>query len=225
MSIIATALKHLIAAGMTGDDLVRAVAEMEEHMPVADTRSAGAKRQARYREALAERNKASQNVTCDDSVTPPPFLDKETPPTPPKEINSIPRGRDAGARGTVLPIGWKPGKLSHETISGQIIETRGQDWARRSLESFENHWRAKSGKDAAKRDWQAAWANWVIEQDRRDGKNGTHQPNSQSGNGLRGQRPDPSLDLLRASRAAQSSADRGGDYRQAGTSLPAIWTG
>lgn len=52
MGVIATALQHMIAAGMPGEQIISAVAAMEA---VADTRSAGAKRQARYR----ERNKDS----------------------------------------------------------------------------------------------------------------------------------------------------------------------
>ena len=55
---IAIAVKHLLAAGVTGDALVTAIAEMEAAMLPVDTRSKGAIRQARYRE-----NKASLNVT------------------------------------------------------------------------------------------------------------------------------------------------------------------
>ena len=43
MSVIAVAVKHLIDAGVTGDALVTAIAEMEAAQ---DTRSTGAKRQA-----------------------------------------------------------------------------------------------------------------------------------------------------------------------------------
>jgi hypothetical protein len=85
MSVIATAVKHLLAAGVTGDALIAAIAEMEADMPAVDTRSTAAKRQARYRDRLAERNKASQSVTCDDGVTPAPSLDK-SPPDPQKLI-------------------------------------------------------------------------------------------------------------------------------------------
>lgn len=88
MSVLSVAVKHLIAAGVTGDALVRAIEEMEAAI---DTRSTGAKRQARYRQNLKERNEASQSVTRDDSDDLPPALDKEIPPTPPKEINLTPR--------------------------------------------------------------------------------------------------------------------------------------
>lgn len=29
------------------------------------------------------------------------------------------------------------------------------------LAKFRDHWTAKTGQDAAKADWQAAWRNWV----------------------------------------------------------------
>lgn len=57
MGVIATALQHMIAAGMPHDQIVRAVAAMEV---ATDTRSTGAKRQARYR----ERNKGTPMVTA-----------------------------------------------------------------------------------------------------------------------------------------------------------------
>ena len=81
MSVMAVAVKHLIAAGVTGDALVTAIAEMEAAI---DTRSTGAKRQARYRERKAgagvtKRNETSQSVTR--------YADKEkSPQTPLKEI-------------------------------------------------------------------------------------------------------------------------------------------
>lgn len=83
------------------------------------------------------------------------------------ETNVSPRGRVAGHR---LPDGWEPRTLGQDTIAGQIITARGHSWAARSLESFKNHWRSANGPNARKRDWQAAWANWIIEQDNRDGR-------------------------------------------------------
>lgn len=34
--------------------------------------------------------------------------------------------------------------------------------ARRSTEMFVNYWRAKTGKDATKRDWLGTWRNWLL---------------------------------------------------------------
>jgi hypothetical protein len=46
MSIIATAVKHLLAAGVTGDDLVQAIADMEREAP--DVRIVGKGYKPRY---------------------------------------------------------------------------------------------------------------------------------------------------------------------------------
>lgn len=102
MSIIATAVKHLLAAGVTGDALVQAIADMEANAPAAVPAgpSKGALRTRLYR----ERHKASQSVTCDESdvkashgVTDPapsplPLLSPQTPqitPTPLPHPESI----------------------------------------------------------------------------------------------------------------------------------------
>lgn len=66
MSIIATALKHLVAAGVSGDALLDAIAEMEAAVRAEPKpRSAGAIRTANYRARKAAQ--ASQGVTCDGS--------------------------------------------------------------------------------------------------------------------------------------------------------------
>jgi hypothetical protein len=85
LSIIATALKHLIAAGVSGEDLVRAVAEMEAALvPAQPVRTKGALRTERYRER--QRHKASQSVTCDESdacdAVPPNEYISNPPPKP-----------------------------------------------------------------------------------------------------------------------------------------------
>lgn len=91
------------------------------------------------------------------------------------ETNVSPRGQ-----GFRLPDDWEPRTLGPDTIAGQIVAARGHPWAVRALESFRNHWRSANGPNARKRDWQAAWANWIIEQDNRDGRRtngmGGHQP-------------------------------------------------
>ncbi len=94
MSVIASALKHMLAAGMDHDAILAAVAAMEEEIANAPRpRSAGAIRTERWRKNKASH--ASQSVTCDDGdadVTLTPSLDKEKSPRPPKEINLIPEG-------------------------------------------------------------------------------------------------------------------------------------
>lgn len=61
MSVIATAVKHLIAAGVSGDDLVCAIAEMEAAaLPPAESKEERRKRISRETSA---RHRASRNVT------------------------------------------------------------------------------------------------------------------------------------------------------------------
>lgn len=57
----------------------------------------------------------------------------------------------------------------------------------------------------------------------KDDRNGTDQRTT-GPDGLRGNRPDPAIDLLHAARAARSSGDRG-DYCEDGGTLPTQWAG
>lgn len=72
---------------------------------------------------------------------------------------------------------WKPSRFADDTAARAVIDQRGREWGRAALESF-RAWAVnaedKDGK-GRKRNWQQAWAKWVIEQDKADGRrNGTH---------------------------------------------------
>ncbi|MGW4090068.1 helix-turn-helix domain-containing protein [Nocardia sp. NPDC004750] len=69
-----------------------------------------------------------------------------------------PRKRGARERGTRLPDNWMPGE---ETIAWARREHPSVD-LRIEHQKFCNHWRAKTGKDATKCDWNATWRNWII---------------------------------------------------------------
>lgn len=91
MTVIATALKHMLAAGMDPEAIVAAVADMETALPspepVERPRSKAAERQARYR----ERHKSSQNITRGaDNVTGDEKRNGQTLPLSPKDNNSNP---------------------------------------------------------------------------------------------------------------------------------------
>lgn len=77
MSLIASALKHMLAAGMDHDAIVAAVAEMEA-MTIADAQAE--RRRAKDRERKRLRNSA-ESADSVEMVSP-----KEKSPTPPKEI-------------------------------------------------------------------------------------------------------------------------------------------
>lgn len=163
--------------------------------------------------------------------TPEAASDKPSRTINPQEASppSVKRKREPKPKPHRLPDDWKPTRFAEGTVAREIVDRRGQEWARATLELFRN-WAAnadhKPGK-GLKLNWQLAFANWIIEQDNRDGNRSTsvsRQPAS-----VRGGRPDPALDMLRAARAAQSTPDGassgGRDHRQTGLALSTEWTG
>lgn len=160
MSVLAVAVKHLVALGMAGDALASAIAEMQA---AEDMRSTGARRTARYR----ERHKSSQSVTCDANVTDETdvtlgFLDKEKSPTPSKEIKPSrvcePHARDYHR----LPTDWEPTRPLSDGLAEKVAlwpPTKISD----ALDGFRS-WAAnaenKNGK-GKKLDWDTAWQNWL----------------------------------------------------------------
>jgi hypothetical protein len=83
--VITAALKHLMAAGITGEALLAAVADLEEAQR--PTRSAGARRQADYRERL-KAVEATNDITSD--VTDVTHVTSDSAPPSPKKLVSIP---------------------------------------------------------------------------------------------------------------------------------------
>lgn len=116
-------------------------------------RSAGAVRQARYRErhsvtdasqSVTNRNEASQR---DNSLSP-------TPPIP-KSINKNLSMR--GKRGTRIPDDWR---LTDEHLAAAKAEGLTDLDIQREAARFSDYWKAKSGSSAVKLDWMATWRNW-----------------------------------------------------------------
>jgi hypothetical protein len=112
-------------------------------------------------------------------LTPPVKLVDPNPPEPTSPDASHPpkaRTSEPKIKPFRLPAEWKPVRFADGTVAREVIDQRGQEWARAALESF-RHWAAnaedRNGK-GRKVDWQAAFAKWVIEQDKRDGRSGTN---------------------------------------------------
>lgn len=158
MSIIAIAVKHLMAAGVTGDALVTVIAEMEAaQIPI---KSKGAIRQERFR----ERNKSSQSVTYVTSVT------KDSPLVPPSDgfphpsltppynppIKILPK--TSKSRGTRLTADWD---IPHGW--GEWAEQQGLTIKEINFEAdkFRDFWVSKAGAGGSKADWEATWRNWI----------------------------------------------------------------
>ena len=144
MSIIAVAVRHMLAAGMDADAVANAVEAMEAEM---DTRSTGAKRQARYR----ERNKASQSVTSDAAVTTPlsptPLLSPQTPQTTPHPhtpVSITPRAREAkpfdGCPDGVEPGHWRDFLANRRAKRLPNTETAYRGVLRKLAELVNDEW-------------------------------------------------------------------------------------
>ena len=114
--------------------------------------------------------------------------------------------RDGSITATTVN-GWPPGRLADE------------------LEHFIDHHTVKATHSA---DWQASWRTWVKNSKKWEPRHG-NQPNRRldAQPDLRGRRPDPALDLIRTSDAAERAAQEAcgsacdwPDYRGTWTALP-----
>lgn len=97
--------------------------------------------------------------------------------TSPKATPSPKRDRtpEPKAKPFRMPEDWKHQRFADGTVAREVVERRGVEWARAALESFRN-WAANADDRSGvgrKLDWQAAWANWIIKQDRDDGQSGS----------------------------------------------------
>lgn len=61
-------------------------------------------------------------------------------------------------RGSRLPDEWTPGP---DLVAAMRAEGIPDLLARRELPRFRDYWRAKSGREGAKLDWDATWRNWL----------------------------------------------------------------
>lgn len=150
-----------------------------------DTRSKAAIRQQRYRdnqnnernnvtESVTKRNDVTENVTKRNAVTDDEIpLDKEIPPTPPKEINPpkekppyggqkenphvVSKSSKPAKRGTRLEPDWQ---LSGENIQDALDAKLDRQRIVSEADKFRDYWIGVSGARGVKRDWDATWRNW-----------------------------------------------------------------
>ena len=171
-------MREMEAAGAPLAAILLAVEAIEARdEQKARQRRAAADRKARQRErerdSHATVTRQSQDSHCDKvPEVPPNDIYSNPPPTlqPSPKASPSPRGRaSSGSRGTRLPDDWKQERFGEGTEARKIIDRRGQDWGKATLEKFRNYWGAMAGRQGVKTDWQKTWANWVVEEDRRDG--------------------------------------------------------
>ncbi|WP_145201363.1 DnaT-like ssDNA-binding domain-containing protein [Sphingobium sp. B2] len=198
MSVIASALKHMLAAGMPADAIVAAVAEMEASMavpsdPVAEKRREYDRNRRREERARAKLSTGHPVESADKadiadktpSPAPSPFLPPNPQPTP--APTHTPAKSAPTRKGTRLPDDWVPDPVIGPTAD--MVAGWPPGAVARELEKFRNYWIAKPGKDGAKTSWQRTWINWLIQADDRIGRNersNRHQYQDRGGNQLVG---------------------------------------
>lgn len=135
------------------------------------------------------------------------------------------RARSSSPEFSRLPDDWTPTRFSDGSAARAVTDRRGSEWAKLQLEDFKA-WAAnaenKPGK-GMKVDWQLAFGKWINEQDRKEPTHGRPTRERSAQPDLRGPRPDPALDMLRASRRAEAeegAPGSGQDHRGTGLALP-----
>lgn len=159
-------VRKMMEAGATLEACVIALEALEERDAVdAERRAKAAERKRKSREKQAECDQERDGhvtVTGQSQDTPPPppedkkgpdLKKTHTPSTSPKK--NPPTG--VKKKGFRLPEGWKP---SEADMAWARREYPGYDH-QHETEKFTDHWRSASGANAAKRDWSAAWKNWI----------------------------------------------------------------
>jgi DNA-binding Lrp family transcriptional regulator len=93
------------------------------------------------------------------TVAPEPSLEPSIGTNTPPASQGTPSAERKGAR---LPDGWQPdvALLAWAAAKGLTEAAVLALWTER----FVNHWTASAGRNATKRDWGAAWRNWILEE-------------------------------------------------------------
>jgi len=129
VSVIAAALKHMLAAGMQHDAIVAAVEAMEAARTVEPVRTARQERNARYYEARKARLEASENrlnASCSSETS-------ETLSLPPSPQTPQPPTHTRGGVTTGAHEGddWPAGETANEHAARLVTMDRNLDTTRR----------------------------------------------------------------------------------------------
>jgi hypothetical protein len=162
MGVIATALKHLIAAGVSGDALITAIADIELSQKA--VKSTNAERQKRYRERKALQN----NVTLRNAVT---NITENA-----SHIENA-RAPDSLFLPSEVILSKKESKKESKiTASRFSLDALPSEWEsfcrvkrpdldpQNTFDAFRDWWTAAPGGKGLKADWAATWRNWVRNQ-------------------------------------------------------------
>ena len=128
-------------------------------------------RKQEYREkALVRRGAVPVGQTGDNGGTPHGIHEESSPPSPTLPYPTQPTLLKEGAakRGSTIPAPF-------------IVTIPMREWAAektplvnvdRATEKFVDFWRAKTGRDATKKDWPATWRNWLRSDQERAERSG-----------------------------------------------------
>jgi hypothetical protein len=165
---IATLIRRLGELGATPEMIALAVEEIEADRQCLEARrTAERDRKRAQRERLKSADVTGQVTPCPGDVPERVSLDKEKPPTPPKEINPIPCVRGAGARGGYhrMPEGWRPTKPLPSELQAKVDQ-----WPPGAFDDEVanlKRWAANAADQAGKgrkKDWDKALWNWIGRQ-------------------------------------------------------------
>lgn len=154
----------------------------EELDSLARRRASDRERKRRQRQAereSAQQEEVSRDTSAGHSRDRPPSIERE------EEIpKNASRSSVARERATRIPPGFTVTPEMAEWAREHVPALIGAGRGKRETEKFTDYWQAASGANARKRDWNAAWRNWLrkAEDDMpRNGTrpNGNHRPTRQ----------------------------------------------
>jgi hypothetical protein len=184
MGLISVAVRYLMQAGASPDDILAAIVAMEEeseriaHTSAFEVQSPGAKRTAKWR---ANKKAASQNVTGDVTVTgcdATPSLEAKDPKTQKTQTQPLPKEnppKGGQKKGSPLPDDWQPDESA--AAYGAKHGLDAEEVAHCAEEM--RQWAGANGNRevARKLDWGRAFKGWLLREAKRRRQTG---PPSQS---------------------------------------------
>lgn len=158
MSVIAIAVKHMLAVGMAADAIVAAIEDMESDR--APTRSRHAEAQARYREKNASRVISSDHGDQRDHID---HSKEPLSPTPPNQENPSPKKNPlTGSKrnGVSLPADWNPSEAAKARVRERgLSETQIAD----QVEAMRLWAESNSNRPIARKaDWDKTFVVWCL---------------------------------------------------------------
>ena len=156
MNLSIEQMEYLAAKGLS-------IHEVIEFASITPSRSKAAERQARYRqrvkEAEAEGGDVTDDVTRDDNDRDARPLSRPLSPQTPQPPTHTPVNKKPARKGHRLPEDWGPKPLTPDLAEAVAGWPAGA--IERELSRFRDWAASANGPNALKKDWDAAWRNWL----------------------------------------------------------------